>query len=140
MAAIQSVKDLETFLDYDFQNPKIVEDARRRKAFLNENPAKDNECMDSLATIGDAVLDLVALARLYELGERTKGGLTEFKSRQVKRKITRDFAERNNLFEYIQWGQGELKQKNWMQGVTRRSTQSPKRLLVLCFLMPNKVV
>ena len=113
MTAIQSVDDLETFLDYSFQNPKIVEDARRRKAFLNENPAQNDECMDPLATLGDAVLDLVALTRLYERNERTKSGLTEFKNRQVKRKRTREFAERNHLHEYIQWGKGELKQNQW---------------------------
>ena len=116
MTEIRSAQDLENYIEYTFDDPKILKDARTRRAFRNENPSPDEECMDPLATLGDAVLDAVVIYRLYERGKRSKGDLTECKSLQVKRKRTRAFAEQHKLNEYIQWGKGELKQKNWTSG------------------------
>jgi ribonuclease-3 len=116
MTQIRSAKDLEKFIDYEFNNPKILDEARRRKAFLNENPSQDDECMDPLATLGDAVLDTIVILQLYKEGKRTKQELTEGKILQVKRERTRAFAHDHDLHEYIQWGEGELKQKHWTQG------------------------
>ena len=111
-----SSSELEQLIGYTFHNKKILSEATTRRAFLNENPSQEEECMDPLATLGDAVLDAVAVYRLYGNGKRTKGALTECKSLQVKRKRTRAFAEQHHLHKYIQWGKGELKQKNWTTG------------------------
>jgi len=116
MTLPSSPKDLEILIGYKFNDPKILNEALTRKAFRNENPSVDEECMDPLATLGDAVLDTVVIYRLYERGKRTKSELTECKNLQVKRKRTRAFAEQYKLNEYIQWGKGELLQKNWTQG------------------------
>lgn len=116
MTEIRSAQDLENYIGYTFNDPKILKDARTRRAFLNENPSQNEECMDPLATLGDAVLDAVVVHWLYEKEKRTKGDLTECKNLQVKRKRTRAFAEQHKLNEYIQWGKGELKQKNWTTG------------------------
>jgi dsRNA-specific ribonuclease len=72
--------------------------------------------MDPLSTFGDAVLDAVAVYRLYNAGVRTQGELTIFKSNQVKREKTHAFAQKNHLEKYIRWGDGEFKQKIWEQG------------------------
>ena len=116
MTEIASARELEKDIGYTFHDPTILAEARTRKAFLNDNPSLNDDCMDPLATLGDAVLDAVAVYRLYENGERTKRKLTECKSLQVKRKRTRAFAEQHQLHKYIQWGKGELLQKNWTQG------------------------
>jgi ribonuclease-3 len=116
MTEILSAQDLEKLIEYTFHDPKILEDARTRRAFQNENPSQNEECMDPLATLGDAVLDTVAVYGLYEKGKQTKRELTECKSLQVKRKRTRAFADQHHLHKYIQWGQGELKQKHWTTG------------------------
>jgi hypothetical protein len=84
--------EFERFIEYTFRNKKILAEATTRRAFLNENPAQD-ECMDPLATLGDAVLDTIVVLQLYEEGERTKGALTQNKIDQVKRLKTQAFAK-----------------------------------------------
>jgi ribonuclease III len=116
LTANKNPNDLQDLIKYYFANPTVLEEARTRKAFCNENPSENEECMDPLATLGDAVLDAVVIYRLYEKGKRSKRDLTESKSLQVKRKRTRAFAEHHQLHKYIQWGKGEFEQKNWEQG------------------------
>jgi ribonuclease III len=65
--------------------------------------------MDSLATLGDAVLDVVVIQRFYEQGEREKGKLTEAKISLTKREKTTAFAKDHYLKEYVNWGKGEDK-------------------------------
>jgi ribonuclease-3 len=107
-----SADALEKLIKYDFHNKTILEEARRRRAFQNDRQSSV-DFMDPLATLGDAVLDLVAVYRLYEKGERAPGLLTEFKSRQVKRARTREFAAVHKFNEYILWGKGEIVQKGY---------------------------
>ena len=107
-----SAHDLENLIRYDFRDKKILEEARTRRAFQNENQSSA-EFMDPLATIGDAVLDLVAVCLHYERGIQTKDELTKQKISEVKRERTRAFAEKNKLHEYILWGKGESLQENW---------------------------
>jgi ribonuclease-3 len=116
MTEILSAQDLEKLIEYKFLDPTILEEALTRRAFRNENPSPNEKCMDLLATLGDAVLDAVVICRLYENGNLTKGELTECKKLYVERKRTQAFAEDHKLSEYIQWGKGELMQKNWTQG------------------------
>ena len=116
MEEIASAQDLEKYIGYTFHDPTILEEARTRRAFRNENPSPDEVCMDPLATLGDAVLDAVALYRLYEHQNLTKGEISEGKSLQVKRAKTRAFAEKHHLHKYIQWGIGERRQQHWAQG------------------------
>lgn len=112
MTEIASAQDLEKDIGYTFQNPTILEAARTRRAFRNENPSPDERCMDSLATLGDAVLGAVVVYRLYEDGTQTKGELTKRKISDIRRERTRAFAERHDLSKYVRWGKGEQKQKS----------------------------
>ncbi len=116
MNQTEKAKKLQEIIGYKFNDPNVLAEATTRRAFLNENPSQEDECMDPLATLGDAVLDAITVNRLYDQGVRTKGELTIFKSKEVKRERTRVFAENHHLNEYIQWGNGELVQKNWMLG------------------------
>jgi len=72
--------------------------------------------MDALATVGDAVLGAVVVARLYERGNHDKGTLTAEKIRGVNRDRTREFARTFRLEAYIRWGKGEGKNRVWEQG------------------------
>ncbi len=110
MTVNKTITDLENFLGYSFRKKKILEEARRRKAYTNEHPEEQMECMDPLATLGDAVLDTIVVMELYEEGYRSKGKITEKKIEQVKHERTRAFAEKHDLGEYILWGDGECKQ------------------------------
>ena len=109
----KSPQELENQIGYKFRDSKILEDALTRKQSRNDKQNLDNDCMDPLATLGDAVLDLVVISKLYEDGERNKGKLTEIKTQKVRREKTRTFAEKNELEKYIRWGKGEDQDKIW---------------------------
>ena len=108
--------DLEARLGYTFSDSSLLKTALTRQAYINENPNNAQDCMDPLATVGDAVLGAVVAARLYESGIRDKGTLTSEKIRGVNRDKTREFAKKFLLDEYIRWGKGEEKNRIWEQG------------------------
>jgi len=103
-------------LGYTFTDPALLAAALTRQAYVNENPGAGKDCMDPLATVGDAVIGALVVARLYEGGTRDKGTLTADKIRGVNRDRTRAFAEQFRLEEYIRWGKGEEKNRIWEQG------------------------
>jgi len=110
------LSDLETRVGYTFQDRTLLETALTRQAYVNENPAAGKDCMDPLATVGDAVLGAVVVTRLYGRGIRDKGALTTEKIQGVNRDRTRAFATRFRFEEYIRWGKGEGKNRIWLQG------------------------
>jgi dsRNA-specific ribonuclease len=59
-----SAEDLQDFIDYVFHDKKILAEALRRRSYTNEHIEEKLECMDPLATLGDAVLDTIAVMRL----------------------------------------------------------------------------
>jgi len=85
LSANKDPKDLQVFIKYYFADQEILEKALTRRAFRSDLRLPLDENMDPLATLGDAVLDVVVIHRLYNLGEREKGKLTEFKNDQIKR-------------------------------------------------------
>jgi ribonuclease-3 len=110
MTQIATAEKLQEFIGYIFEDPEILEEARRRRAYTNEHKSDQKECMDPLATLGDAVLDTIVVLKLYREGYRSKGKITLKKIEQVKHERTRAFAEKHDLGDYILWGDGEYKQ------------------------------
>ncbi len=111
------LEKLQDLIGYNFKDINILEEALKRRAFLNENPDSSDGGMDPLATLGDAVLGLAIIQHLYEAEEeRDKGKISEIKSTRVNRKITRKFAEKHNLKDYILWGKGEEQDKIYGKG------------------------
>ena len=108
--------EFEDSIGYTFRNKKILTEAITRRAFLNESPSKNDECMDPLALLGDAVLDTISILKLYESGIRTPKDLSESKSDQVKHEKTRAFFNQHNLQNFIFWSEGEKKQRVWEKG------------------------
>jgi ribonuclease-3 len=109
---IFSAADLEKLIGYTFHKKVILEEARTRGAYCNENQSEILKPMDALATLGDSVLDTVVVFQLYKPGKCTSKELTEDKIKQVKREKTAAFAKKHNLRRFILWGAGELKQNN----------------------------
>ncbi|MGA9087126.1 MAG: ribonuclease III domain-containing protein [Methanoregula sp.] len=112
----KSPEDLQKQIGYTFRDETLLEDALTRQSYINDNHIARKDCMDPLATVGDAVLGALVVYRLYENGERDKGTLTADKIRGVNRDKTRAFAEKFHLEQYIRWGKGEEKNKVWSQG------------------------
>jgi dsRNA-specific ribonuclease len=111
------LEKLQKLIHYPFHDIHILEDALKRRAFLNEtNPDSLEGSMNPLAVLGDAVLDLAIIQYFYEIGERDVGKITEMKSTHVKRKNTRKFAEKHNFKDFTFWGKGEKQEKIWDKG------------------------
>ncbi|MGB8219701.1 MAG: ribonuclease III domain-containing protein [Methanoregula sp.] len=109
-------EDLQKEIGYTFSDETLLEDALTRQSYINDNHRDRKDCMDPLATVGDAVLGALVVYRLYEKGSRDKGTLTADKISGVNRDKTRAFAEKFRLQQYIRWGKGEEKNKIWLQG------------------------
>jgi len=112
------LEKIQHVIGYEFQDPKILEAALTRRAFLNENPSDHENFMDPLATLGDAILATVVVYKSYNDGNRQKGSLTLEKILKVNRKNTRIVAEKHQLQKYIHWGKGEKQDECWNKGET----------------------
>jgi ribonuclease III len=99
----QSTKDLESCIGYTFHDPVILIKALHHHAPVNENFTKNENFMEPLATLGDAILGAAVGYKLYEDRIRDKGTLTEEKIRKMKHFRTRKFAEKLQVVKYIQW-------------------------------------
>jgi len=109
MTANKDPNELQSLIKYYFANPEILEKALTRRAYLSDLQLSLDENMDPLATLGDAVLDVIVVQQLYEQGENKKGKITESKINQTRGEKTQAFAKKHDLKEYVQWGKGEDK-------------------------------
>jgi ribonuclease-3 len=111
MTEAESIQKLENLIGYQFRDKDVIEKARTRIAFLNDQQKKDEEkSMGPVATVGDAVLGCVVACKLYsDEKNRTKQKITELRSKEVRRERTKDFAEKHHLGDYVLWGKGEEK-------------------------------
>jgi ribonuclease-3 len=94
-------EDLEKILGYSFHNPELLIHALTYRPSADENFTKNENFMEPLATVGDAVLGAVVGYHVYEDGNREKGTLTVEKIRKIKHYTNRKFAEKLRLREYI---------------------------------------
>jgi len=108
--------DLEEVIGYSFADPGILNRALSRKAYCQEQGYADTGHMDALATLGDAVIELLILTRLVEQGGSDKGEISVEKMDLVNMSILRRAGETIHLHEYIHWGNGERRMHIWSSG------------------------
>jgi len=114
MAGKFTVSKLQTeIIGYQFVHPEILRHARTRRQFYQGK--KEKETMEPLATLGDAVLDLIVINKLYEAGGRDEGRLSKGKEKEIMKKKTCAIANRLLYNNYIRWGKGERKGKIWLK-------------------------
>lgn len=107
---------LESIIGYRFGDFSLVSRAVTRLAYAKENGLPDTAHMDALATLGDAVIDLLILHRLVNDGGYDKGRLTVEKMDLVNMSSLRKVAEQVHLERYIHWGKGESLMHVWTSG------------------------
>ena len=122
MTANKDPQDLQNLIKYYFANQDILKDALTRRASLSDLQLSLDENMDPLATLGDAVLDVIVIQQLYEKGERKKGKITEAKISQTRGEKTQAFTIDHNLKEYVHWGKGEDKNEVSTKGLKALDT------------------
>lgn len=108
--------DLYAKIGYTFANEDLLLHALTRTAYARENELSMSDTMDSLAVLGDAVLDLIVIRQLIEDGEFDKGEITRKKIDLVNMTVVRKLAEDIGLPEYMRWGKGELRMQIWTSG------------------------
>jgi ribonuclease-3 len=113
MDAENSLEVVQKIIEYQFSNPKILERALTRFKYLEEKQVCTDDNMDPLATVGDAVLDLVVLARLYNNNGRDVGKLSCDKVSVIEKTKTRALAEKMGFERFVRWGIGEEKDTIW---------------------------
>jgi len=107
---------LEEKTGYKFLNRDLLKKALTRFAFGKENNLPDGQNMDSLATLGDAVIDLVVIEHLINSGMNEKGKISVTKTNIVNMSILRKLAEELGLKDFVFWGRGEEIQHVWTSG------------------------
>jgi len=109
-----SLERLQDKIQYPFSDRHLLEAACIRYKFLENHKTGSTDNMDPLATIGDAVLDLVVLKRLYGKGIRDRGILTKEKEKVIAKSNTRKLAEKYDYDKYVRWGDSESNDTIWV--------------------------
>ncbi|MDE4908391.1 ribonuclease III [Methanogenium marinum] len=108
--------ELEDSLGYRFGDRALLGRAMTRFAAAKEEGQGDDHSMDALATLGDAVIDVVVLEHLIAGGMESKGELSLTKMNMVNMTVLRRLAESISLDQYVTWGKGESGQEIWRSG------------------------
>ena len=101
------MKDLQNKIGYHFKNPQLLTEALTHSSIAldQSNNPFDNERLEFL---GDAVLQLVITAHLFEIfPEFEEGPLTKIRTRLVSRTALKAYASHLNLGKYLIMGRGE---------------------------------
>ena len=105
---MDDLQSLEQNLDLQFSDRSLLLRALTHRSFLNENPGTALEDNERLEFLGDAVLDFVVGAYLYNrFPEMDEGELTSLRSALVKTKTLASFARQLDIGPYLRLGFGE---------------------------------
>lgn len=110
------VEALEQRIGYRFSDQVHPLRALTRLAYAREQLLGDDQDMDALATLGDAVIDLLVIDDLLQTGVTRKGEITVQKVRRVNMSVLRMIAESLDLAPLVLWGKGEETQQVWLSG------------------------
>ncbi|MDG6256537.1 MAG: ribonuclease III domain-containing protein [Methanomicrobiaceae archaeon] len=103
-------------MGYSFTDPRLLTRALTRLAYAGEQGFGPAAHMDALATLGDAVIDVVVIQSLVAVGEHDKGLITTKKTNCVNMTVLRRLAEQMSVEDYVYWGKGEEAQAVWRSG------------------------
>ena len=107
---------LQAVIKYQFNDIRLLERALTRYARSKEQDLGADAHMDALATLGDAVIELVVLDALVHAGITEKGEISKMKMNCVNMSVLRTLAERISLQEFVYWGKGEIHMQIWTSG------------------------
>lgn len=112
----QKMEELEKKIGYGFRDKGLLRRALTRRSFAKEHDLSGDDHMDAMATLGDAVLDVLILSRLIERGGYDKGLLSTDKMDIVNMTRLRQHAEDLMLENFVRWGKGEAANHVWTSG------------------------
>jgi len=105
---MDNLKQLEQNLNISFSDSSLLLRALTHRSFVNENPDDVLEDNERLEFLGDAVLDFIVGAYLYNrFPEIDEGELTELRAALVKTGTLAGFAQQMEIGRYLRLGYGE---------------------------------
>jgi ribonuclease-3 len=105
---MDDLETLEQNLNYEFSDYSLLIRALTHRSFLNENLGTAPEDNERLEFLGDAVLDFVVGAYLYNrFPEMDEGELTSLRAALVKTRTLASFARQLDIGRYLRLGYGE---------------------------------
>jgi ribonuclease-3 len=105
---VNELLSLEENLAITFRDRSLLERALTHSSYLNENPTSALEDNERLEFLGDAVLDFVVGAYLYNrFPEQAEGELTSLRAALVRSRTLADFARELQIDSYLRLGFGE---------------------------------
>ena len=94
----EKLKKFQEFIDYKFNNEQLLAEALTTPRLGNELGKPDYEFLE---TLGDAVIKIVFILKLYHQGIKDPGNITKIKASLESDKALRRVANRINLQEFI---------------------------------------
>jgi len=106
--ALVDLATLQQTLDVSFKEPSLLEQALVHSSYVNENPGLAPFSNERLEFLGDAVLGLVAAAKLYrDFPHLSEGEMTKLRSVLVRRDTLARMARAIRLGDHLYLGKGE---------------------------------
>lgn len=104
----EKILEFEERIGYRFADPDLLVTALTHSSFSNEKRLKKYKCNERLEFLGDAVLELVSSAFVYqENPTKPEGDLTRLRASYVCEPTLALCAREIHLGEYLQLGRGE---------------------------------
>lgn len=94
----EKLRKFQEFIDYKFNNEQLLAEALTTPRLGNELGKPDYEFLE---TLGDAVIKIVFILKLYHQGIKDPGNITKIKASLESDKALRRVANRMNLQEFI---------------------------------------
>ncbi|MFX1574562.1 MAG: ribonuclease III domain-containing protein [Promethearchaeota archaeon] len=92
------LRDFQEFIDYNFQNEALLAQALTTPQLGNEIGTPNYEFLE---TLGDAVIKIIFILKLYRKGIKDPGIITKIKASLESDKNLQKVAQKMNLHEYI---------------------------------------
>lgn len=108
LRTVNDLRPLEENLGVSFHDRSLLDRALTHRSYLNENPTVVQEDNERLEFLGDAVLDFVVGAYLYNrYPEMREGELTSLRAALVRSRTLASFARQLDIGSYLHLGLGE---------------------------------
>ena len=105
---MNNYKELQTKLNVQFKNIDLLDNAFVHRSFLNEHKGDGIENNERLEFLGDAVLELIISAYLFEhYPEKPEGELTNIRAAVVRTESLAEESRNLGFGEYLKMSKGE---------------------------------
>jgi ribonuclease-3 len=105
---MEDLREFEARLDFQFEDYSLLQRALTHRSFVNENPQENQQDNERLEFLGDAVIDFVVAAYLFDhFPDMDEGQLTMLRSALVRTNTLAGIAQQLGVGLALHLGIGE---------------------------------